>query len=114
MNRNQLKFAALVAGALATSGCGILRGSKSTTPVVGERIAVLATETDVQVDPATAALPMALPAPVVNSQWSQSGGNASKSMGQVDLGPTLARIWQASAGEGTSLSARLAASPVVA
>jgi outer membrane protein assembly factor BamB len=114
MNWKQLRFAALIAGALAMSGCGIFRGGGSTTPVIGERIAVLTTETDVAIDPATAGLPMALPAPVANSEWTQSGGNASKSMGHVDLGPSLNRIWTATAGEGTSLRARLASSPAVA
>jgi outer membrane protein assembly factor BamB len=114
MKWKQLRLAALIAGAVAMSSCGIFKGSRTTTPVVGERISVLATETDVAIDPATAALPMALPAPIANGEWSQSGGNASKSMGHVDFGPSPARIWQSSAGEGTTLRARLASSPVVA
>jgi outer membrane protein assembly factor BamB len=114
MNLKQLRFAALIAGALAMSSCGVFRGGPPTTPVVGERIAVLATETDVAIDPATAAMPMALPAPAANSEWGQSGGNASKSMGHVDLGPSPTRIWLASAGAGTTLRARLASAPVVA
>lgn len=114
MNWNHVKFAALIAGAIAASGCNLFRKGKSSTPVVGERIAVLAIESDVAVDPATAALPMTLPAPVVNQQWSQSGGNASKAMAHVALGASIGRAWQVSTGEGTSLSARLASAPVVA
>ncbi len=113
MTLKQLKIAALVAAAFAAGGCGILKKGAPKTPVVGERIAVLASESDVAIDPATAALPMALPAPQVNADWSQSGGNAAKAMGHVALGSSIAQAWQASIGQGTSLSARLAASPVV-
>ncbi|HEU4809319.1 MAG TPA: PQQ-binding-like beta-propeller repeat protein [Sphingomicrobium sp.] len=114
MNRKTLRLAVLIAAALASSGCGIFKKGKAKTPVVGERIAVLATESDVAVDPGTAALPMALPEAVVNPTWSQSGGNASKTMGHVALGSTIGEAWQVSIGKGTSVAARLAAAPIVA
>ncbi|QNM82510.1 PQQ-binding-like beta-propeller repeat protein [Sphingomonas sabuli] len=114
MTPKHFKLAALVAAAMAASGCGLFKKGGPTTPVVGERISVLAGETDVQVDPATAALPMALPAPVANADWAQSGGNAAKSMGHVALTGSLNQLWSASIGQGTSLSARLAAAPIVA
>ena len=114
MNRKTFRLAILIAAALASSGCGIFNKGKPKTPVVGERIAVLATESDVAIDPATAALPMALPEAVVNPSWSQSGGNASKSMGHVALPATIAQGWQVSIGKGTSVAARLASAPVVA
>ncbi len=114
MNLKQLRIVVLVAGALAASGCGIFKKGKHTTPVLGERIAVLATETDVSVDPATAALPMTLPAPLINGSWAQSGGDASKSMGHVALPASISQAWQVSIGHGTSVSARLAAAPIVA
>lgn len=113
MNRKQLRLIVLIAVALAASGCGLLRKGKPKTPVLGERIAVLATETDVSVDPATAALPMTLPPPQVNANWTQSGGNASKDLGHVALPPSIAQAWAVSIGQGTTLSARLAAAPVV-
>ncbi|HET9459427.1 MAG TPA: PQQ-binding-like beta-propeller repeat protein [Sphingomicrobium sp.] len=109
------RIAVLVAGALAVSGCSLFkRGSRPSTPIVGERISVLASETDVEVDSATASLPMTLPAPVANSEWAQRGGNASKSMGHVELGTALGQAWEVSIGRGTTLSARLGAGPVVA
>jgi outer membrane protein assembly factor BamB len=114
MNVRQLRFGIIVAAAIAAGGCGIFGHKKPSTPVLGQRIAVLATESDVSVDPATAALPMSLPAPVVNPAWSQSGGNASKAMGHVALGASLAQAWEVSIGQGTSLAARLAAAPVIA
>ena len=82
--------------------------------MLGQRIPVLTAEGDVQVDPAAAAMPMSLPEPVANSDWTQSGGNATKSMGQLALGTALARAFTVQAGRGSSLTARLAAAPVVA
>ena len=114
MNRKTLKFAVLVAAALAAGGCGIFKKGAPKTPVVGERIAVLASESDVSVDPATAALPMALPAPAANASWAQSGGNASKTMGHVALPASIGQAWQVSIGRGTSVAARLGSAPVVA
>lgn len=114
MTSRKFRIAMMIAAAVAASGCGLIRGGTASTPVVGDRVAVLTTETDVAVDPATAALPMTLPVPVANTEWAQSGGNASKSMGHVALGGSIAEAWQVSAGQGTRLDARLASSPVVA
>jgi outer membrane protein assembly factor BamB len=108
------RFAVLALVALTASGCSIFKKGAPKTPVVGERVPVLVTEQDVAVDPATAALPMTLPEPVVNTEWAQPGGNASKSMGHVALGQSLGQAWQVSIGAGNSVRARLAAAPVVA
>lgn len=107
------RVAILIAAALAASGCGIFKKGKTGTPVLGERIPVLTGEGDVSVDPATTALPMSLPAPVP-TDWTQSGGDANKSMGQVALGASLTRAFTVQAGRGSSLTARLAAGPIVA
>jgi outer membrane protein assembly factor BamB len=114
MKRIDSRIAGLMMAALALSGCGILKKSAPKTPVLGERVAVLTTEVDVQVDPATAALPMALPEPVVNAEWAQPGGNASKSMGHLALGNALGTAFSISIGEGGSPSSGLASAPVVA
>ncbi len=108
------RVSVLIAAALAASGCGVFKKGKSSTPVLGQRIAVLTGEGDVAVDPATAALPMSLPQPVENPDWSQSGGNATKSMGQLALGNALTSAFSIQAGRGSSLTARLAAAPIVA
>ena len=109
------RVSALVAMALAAGGCGIFKKGKGpSTPVLGERIAVLTGEGDVAVDPATAALPMSLPQATVNTEWTQSGGNPTKSMGQLALGNALGRAFSIQAGRGNSLTARLGAEPIVA
>src|SRR5918997_5300168 len=107
------KLAVLLMAAMAVNGCGLLKKEAPKTPVLGSRVAVLATENDVAVDRDTAALPMVLPAPVVNSDWGQPGGNAAKSMGHLALGSALQRAVSVSIGYGSTLSARLAAPPVV-
>lgn len=108
-------IALMIAAAFASSGCGVFKkGKKTNTPVLGQRIAVLTGENDVTVDAATAALPMSLPEAVANSDWTQSGGNASKSMGHLALGNALGTAFTVQAGRGSSLTARLAAAPVIA
>jgi outer membrane protein assembly factor BamB len=97
------------------AGCGILGGGGGPkgTPTVGERIPVLSSEAGVQVDPELADVPVVVPAPVVNSEWSQSGGNAAKSVGHVALGETPSQAWSVSIGQGSSSRARLGAAPVM-
>jgi len=112
---SNFRIALLIAAALASSCCSLLKkGSKPTTPVLGQRIPVLTTEGDVEVDPATQALPFNLPAAVANPGWTESGGNASNSMGQLALGNALQPAFVVQAGHGSSLTARLAAPPIVA
>jgi outer membrane protein assembly factor BamB len=113
MQLTDTKLAIMVAAALAGGGCSLLDRDRPGTPVLGERISVLTNEVDVMEDPATAAMPMTLPAPVANSEWAQSGGNASKSLGHLALGGALQRVWTTSIGRGTSVIARLGAAPVV-
>src|SRR3712207_5566413 len=107
------RVAVLMAAALASSGCNPFKKSRPKTPVVGERIAVLTSETDVQVNPAAAGIPVTLPAAAANEDWAQSGGNAAKSMGHVALGNALAVAFSVQAGRGSSVTARLASEPVV-
>jgi outer membrane protein assembly factor BamB len=113
MNRTKTRIAVLLIVAMAASGCSVFKKGTPKTPVLGQRVAVLTTENDIAVDTETAAIPMVLPAPVANTEWGQSGGNASKSMGHVALGTALARAFSISIGHGSSLTARLGSPPVV-
>lgn len=109
------RVALLVAAALASSGCSIFKkGSHPKTPVLGQRIPVLTSETDIETDPATQALPFSLPPAQENSGWTESGGNSSNSMGNLALGTALQPAFTVQAGRGSSLTARLAAAPIVA
>ena len=100
---------------VALSGCSVLnRGGKKKTPVIGERIAILSTESDIGVDEATAAIPMSIPAATLNPEWAQPGGSPSKAPGNLALGASLGQVWNVSIGAGDKKGARLAAAPVVA
>ena len=112
MTRTYSKIAMLMAVTLAAAGCSVFKKPAPKTPVLGERVAVLIGETDIAVDPATAALPMTLPAPVANSDWAQSGGSPSKSMGHLALGTSLGQAFDVSVGYGSTLGARLSSPPV--
>jgi outer membrane protein assembly factor BamB len=114
MKSFRVKLALVTAAAVAAAGCGIINKPRPKTPILGERVAVLDIERDVAVDPQTAALPMNLPAPVQNADWAQSGGNAAKSMGHLELGASLGLAWSVSIGEGSSRTGRLVSAPVVA
>jgi outer membrane protein assembly factor BamB len=103
-----------LAAASLVGGCGVFKASKPKTPTVGERIAVLTSESRVEIDPSLADVQIALPPPEANSEWSQPGGNASKSMGHLALGASLGRAWSASVGRGSEPRQRLASAPVVA
>lgn len=102
-----------LAALTAMSGCGIFKGGKPKTALLGDRVAILSSESGVEVDPALADVAVVLPAAVANTDWTQSGGNAAKSMGHPALGPTLGTAWTAKI-TGASKEARLAASPVIA
>jgi len=104
----------VIVAASLLGGCGILDKKKKTTPTLGERIAVLSSEAAIEVDPALAGVPITLPAADVNGQWTQPGGNASKSMGHLALAAAPAMAWRASIGSGSSNRSALASAPVVA
>ena len=96
-------------------GCGALRGNGGPrTPTVGDRVAVLTSETAFEVDPTLAQTPVIIPAPIQNADWAQPGGNASHSMGHVALSATPVKQWSVRIGTGSGPRARLASEPIVA
>ncbi|MFL6734810.1 MAG: PQQ-binding-like beta-propeller repeat protein [Sphingomicrobium sp.] len=114
MKSKILRTVMLALAVVSASGCSLIKKSGPKTPVLGERVPVLTAELGVEVDPATAALPMNLPEAVANTEWAQAGGNAQKSMGHLALGSALGQAWAVSIGAGGSLKARLSSAPVVA
>ena len=79
----------------------------------GQRIPVLTSESDIEVDPATAAIPITLPESGGERRLGAVGRQCSKSMGQLALGnASHARLPSRAARQ--HLKSRLAASPVVA
>lgn len=112
-----LRNAVLVAtAAIALSGCSLFEGGgdkRPKTPTVGKRIPVLTSERGVELDPALADVAVLLPAAAANTEWTQPGGSASKSMGHLALGETIAPAWNATIA-GSSKYERLASPPIVA
>lgn len=108
---------AVLALALATTGalggCGIFKGGKPKTAVLGDRVAILTSENDATVEPSIADIEVLLPAAVANDSWTQPGGNAAKSMGHLALGASPVAAWEARIA-GASKEQRFAAAPVVA
>lgn len=97
---------------MGLSGCGIFKGGKNKTPVLGERVPILMSESSIEADAALASVAISLPAAEANADWSQPGGNASKSMGHLALGTAPAKAWSVKI-PGGDKRVRLAASPVV-
>ncbi|CAN5460627.1 hypothetical protein BH09PSE4_BH09PSE4_18770 [soil metagenome] len=103
----------MVAALVALSACGVIKGGQKKTPVLGDRVPILMTESDVLPDKALADVQVVLPPALQNDAWAQPGGNASKSMGQLVLGDSPTRLWSIKI-DGGSKSELLAASPVFA
>jgi outer membrane protein assembly factor BamB len=108
------RAAVLIAAAIASSSCNIFRKGKAKTPVLGERIAILANESDAVIDPDTARLPMTLPPATLNTDWAQSGASADKSGGHFELGQQLTEAWVVKAGRGNTVGRRISSPPIVA
>jgi outer membrane protein assembly factor BamB len=101
--------------ALALAGCGVLGGGgdkRPKTPTIGDRIPILTSESNAEVDPSLADVAVLLPPAQPNTDWAQPGGNGPKMMEHVALGTALGEAWSVKI-DGTNKYARLAASPVV-
>lgn len=111
-------FAGLVLVALL-SGCGekelILPGERfdvrtpleSSVPIEGE-------PAPAQPVAANRSVPISLPAPVTNADWTHRGSNVRHLAPHVALSAQPVRVWSANIGEGNSRRFRISATPVVA
>jgi outer membrane protein assembly factor BamB len=116
-HRNSLRRRALPAlalMALSLSGCGIFGGDDEVnTPTVGNREPILSRiEAGARVDPSLATVSVVIPQPVVNAEWSQAGGTASKSYGHLAIGAAPTELWSVQI-SGSDKRRRMAAAPVV-
>ena len=103
----------MVAALMALSACGIFKGKPKGTPTLGKRVPILVSENGIETDKTIGTVQVLLPAADTNDAWSQSGGNAAKSMGQLTLAASPASRWTARI-DGGSNRERLAATPVIA
>jgi outer membrane protein assembly factor BamB len=83
-------------------------------PLPGRRIAIVETTDSIANNLAEADHPIAVPPPRANDSWSQPGGDANNAPGNLALSGSVRQVWTGDAGEGSSKSARIMASPIVA
>lgn len=83
-------------------------------PLPGKRISIMPQSDRVGGgDLATASTPVTLPAPMVNTNWTQPGGTPNNAPGHLSASAGLRRAWSSDAGKGTSSKGRLTAAPIV-
>ncbi|WP_442680275.1 outer membrane protein assembly factor BamB family protein [Sphingomonas sp. ASY06-1R] len=117
MTMSSRRARAMMALALVATlgGCGLFKGRGDRGPktaVLGQRVSVLNTGSDVVVDPSLADVPVTVPEPVVNTEWTQPGGNATKSMGNPALAAALHEAWSATI-KGGDITQRIGSPPVI-
>lgn len=110
-----LSIAGVSRGMAALLVLAVLAGCEKEVRLAGERLDPQDALSGVAAEPERApAVPLALPAPVTNGEWSQRGGAASHRLGHVALSAAPARIWSTNVGRGDSKRLRITADPVVA
>jgi outer membrane protein assembly factor BamB len=109
---NKLRVAGALAALALVSGCGVFKGQGKKTPVLGERVPILMSENDISADKSLANVDVIVPEAAANEEWTQPGGNASKSMGHLALSAAPQRAWAREIAK-TSKKERLAATPVI-
>jgi outer membrane protein assembly factor BamB len=82
-------------------------------PLPGRRVPVIETTESISANLADADKPIVLPALTANEAWPQPGGEANNVPGNLALDGALHQMWTASAGEGSSKTGRVTASPIV-
>ncbi|MGF1463308.1 MAG: PQQ-binding-like beta-propeller repeat protein [Maricaulaceae bacterium] len=125
-----LRRLGLIVGVFALAGCSTVGGAFSAiNPFDGDgeadeapepeepddgRIAVLSFDQRLEEDASLADVPVFVPPPYVNVDWTQPGGFATNAMQHTDATGPLERIWRRKIGQGTSNSGAVVARPIVA
>lgn len=103
---------------LAVASCGIIKKSSRTGTTRfapdKERISILSGESNLEVDPSIAQMPVTLPLPYINKSWSQNGGNKTNAVYHLMMGDNVTRAWATRIGAGDGKYERLASGPVSA
>ncbi|MFY7961664.1 MAG: PQQ-binding-like beta-propeller repeat protein, partial [Elsteraceae bacterium] len=102
---------------IALSGCSLkdqFFGETGPPPLPGQRIAILQSARTIDPSPEIETMAVRLPRPQRNSDWAQAGGAPDHAMHHLDLPETVSEAWRASVGSGSSSSAFLYNSPIMA
>ena len=122
--RTGARAAALLFVALLGTGCagdgptlpklGDLNPFKEKAqPLPGRRIPVAQTTESISSNLAEANQPIVLPPQRANDTWTQPGGDANNAPGHLTLNGSVRQVWSQEAGEGSSKTGRVMASPIV-
>jgi outer membrane protein assembly factor BamB len=114
--------AILLAAMLTLQGCSVMSDMTDTvggwftlsnkSTIKGERISLVTLDDTLAVDPETAKIPVVLPPPYRNTDWSQPGGYASNALYHLEANGRFDEVWDADAGKGSDTNSMLTASPV--
>jgi outer membrane protein assembly factor BamB len=111
------RFALLTIAVLSLAGCDTVGGwfeKEQKIEAVGERISVIAFDSQLDPDPQLAETPVALPRPWRNPEWPQAGGYPSHAMHHLELGDRLRTAWTADLGSSANDEQKILAQPVIA
>ncbi|NOZ42606.1 MAG: PQQ-binding-like beta-propeller repeat protein [Alphaproteobacteria bacterium] len=99
---------------LALAACSsISSGTKNSKKLKGTRIPVLTLEQNLKSNPALKNLQVQLPAPHVNKNWPEAGGNPRHLMQQPALGNNPQKIWSVNIGSPSNDRRSILSMPVV-
>ena len=119
----RIAVAGLLLGVAVTlSGCGGTMmntvsnwfSSSKKSDLKGARISLLASDENIRPDPTIANIPVVLPAPYHNTEWTQPGGFPSNATYHLDAPGPLKEVWDADGGKGSDADSRVTAAPVIA
>jgi outer membrane protein assembly factor BamB len=82
-------------------------------PLPGRRVPIVQTTESISSNLADADKPITLPPQRSNDSWAQPGGDANNAPGHLALNGAVRQVWSGDAGEGSSKTARIMASPIV-
>lgn len=105
---------AVMAAALLLSGCDTWMGAGEGPPLPGERISVLAYESNLRPDMAVAGRPVSLGPAIRNADWPQAGGGPLHAVGHVE-GPSAFghAAWHVDIGSSAGRRRPLLGGPVI-
>ncbi len=107
--KNQLSVLLIALMATVAAACA----KKDVVRLPGERIPVLSLETDLAADAGLENVPVTLPRPWTNQNWSQAGGNSESLMHHLDLNDNLNKVWTIQIGRGSVYYERMTMPPIV-
>ena len=111
-NRSHYSSILFLGTLVVLAGCESFGGDEEILP--GERYSILSPQEAIEADPQLQDQAIILPAPAVNTQWSQPGGTPANAPGNLATSLPLTPVWEIYAGQGSSSSGFLTAVPIIA